>query len=148
MQTLCKGHTYTNQRPGQYLTYSHTRITWAVATTDSCFALIGPHEHGKAVGLINERFSKTLYCRGECKAVYRAPATHNTFGSCWLGTAQQFYHDIRGEGRSRVTSKLKQWAHIHQHPAWQLPHACAQPHYAGSGSHGQLFRPYWGSSVS
>ena len=60
MQTLCKGHTHTNQRPGQYLTYVHTRITWAVATTDSCFALIGPHEHGKAVGLINERFSKTL----------------------------------------------------------------------------------------
>ena len=97
----------------------------------------------KAVWLTNERFSKTLYCRGECKAVYQAPATHNTFGSCWLGTAQQFYHDMRRGGGSRVTSKLKQkWAHIHQHPAWQLPHACAQPHYAGSGSHGQLFRPY------
>ena len=30
------------------------------------------------------------------------------------GTAQQFYHDMRGEGGSRVTSKLKQGAHIHQ----------------------------------
>ena len=148
MQTLRKGHTYTNPRPDQYLTHAHSRITWEVAATDSCFALIGRDEHGKAVGLINERFSKTLYCRGECKAVYQAPATHNTFGSCWLGTAQQFYHDMRGEGGSRVTSKLKQWAHIHQHLGWQVPHACAQPHYAGSGCHGQLFRPYWGSSVS
>ena len=109
---------------------------------------IGSHEHGKAVGLISERFSKTLYRLGECKAVYQAPAPHNTKRSCWLGNAKQFYHDMRGEGGSRVTSKLRQWAHIHQHPAWQLPHACAQPHYAGSGSHGQLFRPYWGSSVS
>ena len=60
MQTLRKGYTYTNQRPGQYLTYAHSRITWAVAATDSFFSLIGRDEHGKAVGLINERFSKTL----------------------------------------------------------------------------------------
>ena len=44
-------------------------------------------------------------------------------------------------GRSRVTSKLKQGAHIHQPTTWPLPHACAQPYHAGSGSHGQLFRP-------
>ena len=47
------------------------------------------------------------YCRGECKAVYQAPAPHNTCGSCWLETAQQFYHDMRGEDGSRVTSKLR-----------------------------------------
>ena len=72
--------------------------------------------------------------------VCQAPTPHNTCGSCWLGTAQQFYHDMRGEGGSRVTSKLKQGAHIHQPTASPLPHA-------GSGSHGQLFRPYWRSSA-
>ena len=35
---------------------------------------------------------------------------------------------MRGEGGSRVTSKLKQGAHIHQPAAWQLPHTCAQPY--------------------
>ena len=54
---------------------------------------------------------------------------------------------MREEGGSRVTSKLKQGAHIQQPTAWPLPHACAQPHHAGSGSHGRLLRPYWGSSV-
>ena len=47
----------------------------------------------------------------------------------------------------RVTSKLKQGAHIHQPTAWPLPHACAQPYHAGSGSQGQLFSPYRGSSA-
>ena len=41
----------------------------------------------------------------------------------------------------------KQGAHKHQPTARPLPHACAQPYHAGSGSHGQLFRPYWGSSA-
>ena len=35
---------------------------------------------------------------------------------------------MRVEGGSRVTSKLKQGAHIHQPTAWQLRHACAQPY--------------------
>ena len=35
---------------------------------------------------------------------------------------------MRGKGRSRVTSKLKQGPHIHQTTAWQLDHACAQPY--------------------
>ena len=54
---------------------------------------------------------------------------------------------MRGEGGSRFTSKLKQRAHIHQPTAWPLLHSCAQPYHAGSGSHGQLFCPYWGSSA-
>ena len=91
--------------------------------------------------------SKTPYCRGECKAVYQAPAPHNTCGSCCLGTAQQFYQDMHGERKSRVTSKIKQGAHIHQPTAWPLPHACAQPYHADSGRHLQLFRSYWGSSA-
>ena len=28
--------------------------------------------------------------------------------------------------------------------AGPVPHTCAQPYHAGSGSHKQLFRPYWG----
>ena len=67
--------------------------------------------------------------------------------SCWLGTAQQFYHDMGGEGGSRVTSKLKQGAHMHQPTVWSSPNACAQPDHEGSDSHGQLFRPYLGSSA-
>ena len=30
---------------------------------------------------------------------------------------------------------------------WPVPYACPQPYHPGSGSHGQLFRPYWGSSA-
>ena len=55
------------------------------------------NERGKS------RVSKTLYCRGECKALLWAPAPHNTCGSCWLGTARHFSHDMRGEGWSGVT---------------------------------------------
>ena len=45
-----KGHTYTNSRPGQYLTRAHSHITRAVAAMDSCFAFIGAHQHDIAVG--------------------------------------------------------------------------------------------------
>ena len=34
--------------------------------------------------------------------VLSVPAPHNTCGSCWQGTARQFSHDMRGEGRSWV----------------------------------------------
>ena len=64
--------------------------------------------------------------------------------SSTLGTAQQFYRDMRGEGGSRVTSTLKQGANMHQPTAWPLSHACAQPYDAGSGSHGQLFFEHFG----
>ena len=42
---------------------------------------------------------------------------------------------------------LKQGVHIHQPKAWSVPYACTQPYQPGSGSHGQLFRPYWSSST-
>ena len=87
-----------------------------MATTDSFFALIGSHQRGTAVGLMNweNPCLKNPYCGGECKGVYQAPALQDTSGSCWLGTTQQFHHDMRGEGGSRITSKSKQGAHIHQ----------------------------------
>ena len=40
-------------------------------------------------------------------------------------------------------TNLKQGAHIHQPTALPVPHTSAQPYHSGSGSHGQLFRPYW-----
>ena len=36
-------------RYGQYLTHTHNHITRAVAAMDSCFALVGAHQHGIAV---------------------------------------------------------------------------------------------------
>ena len=35
---------------GQYRTHAHNHITRAVAAMDSCFALVGAHQHGIAVG--------------------------------------------------------------------------------------------------
>ena len=45
------------------------------------------------------------------------------------------------------SANLEQLANTHQPTAWPVPHACAQPRHAGSGSHGQLSRPNWGSSA-
>ena len=44
---------YTNPRPGQYLSHAHSHFTRAMAATDTCFALIGAHQRGKVVGLMN-----------------------------------------------------------------------------------------------
>ena len=46
-----------------------------------------------------------------------------------------------------VKTNLKQGAHIHQSQAWPVPHACAQSYHPGSGSLGQLLRPYFRSSA-
>ena len=45
-----KGYTYTNPRPGHYLTHAHSHITGAVAAMDRRFALTGAHKQGLAVG--------------------------------------------------------------------------------------------------
>ena len=105
-----------------------------------CFVLVGAHQCCQAGGLPN------LLLRRVQSSISSASSTQ-TCGSCWLGTTQQFYHDVCGEGGSQVTSKLKQEAHIDQPTSWPLSHICAQPYHVGSGSHGQLFRPYWGSPV-
>ena len=142
MQTWSKGHTYTNPRPGQYLTHAHSHITRQVAATDNCFALIGAHWHDKAVALMNgenQRLKNPLLPRWVQSCLSSTSSTRHMF---WLGTAQQFYHDMRGEGGSRVTSKLKQSAHMHQSTAWPLPHACAQSYHADSGSYEQLFHQH------
>ena len=38
---------------GQCFTHAHSHITWAGAAMDSCFALIGAHQHGIAVRSMN-----------------------------------------------------------------------------------------------
>lgn len=90
-----QGATYTNPRPGQYLMHTHSHIKREVAATYSCLALIGAHQRDKAVRLMSGGHPrlKNPYRRGEGKAVYPGPASHNTRGTCWMGTAQQFYHD-------------------------------------------------------
>ena len=40
----------------------------------------------------------------------------------------------------------KRKGHTFTNP-WPVSLTCAQPYHPGSGSHGQLFRPYWGSSA-
>ena len=37
----------------QYLTHAHNHITRAVAAMDSCFALVGAHQHGITVGSLS-----------------------------------------------------------------------------------------------
>ena len=51
--------------------HAHSYITCVVAVMDSCFALIGAHQHGIAVGSKNGRIlvSETLYCRGSSQCV-------------------------------------------------------------------------------
>ena len=46
---------YQYQYQYQYLTHAHSHITraCAVAAMDSCFALIGAHQHGIAVGFVS-----------------------------------------------------------------------------------------------
>ena len=119
---------YTNPRPGQYLTQTHSHFTRAVAATDSCFALIGAHQRAKAVGLKNGE--------NPCLKNLLLPRRVQSSQSSWLGAAQRFYCNMRGEGGSRVTNTLTKGANIHQPTAWTLSHACAEPYHAGSGSHG------------
>ena len=50
-------------RYGQYLTHAHNHITPAVAAMDSCFALVGAHQHGIAVGSMRGGFKDPLLPR-------------------------------------------------------------------------------------
>ena len=43
-------------RCGQYLTHAHNHITRVVAAMDSCFALVGAHQHGIAVGSMDQDY--------------------------------------------------------------------------------------------
>ena len=89
------------------------------------------------------RISKTPHC---WKAIYQAPAPHNTCGSCWLGTAQQFHHDMRGEGGSQITSKSKQGhTYTNPRPRHYLTHVHSR--IMRAGNNGQRFHQYWGSTA-
>ena len=66
----------------------------------SCFALIGAHRHRIAVGSMNgenPRLKCPLLLRlVQSTTLSASSAPHNTYGICWLGTARQFSHDLRG----------------------------------------------------
>ena len=47
---LCTQAHVPTLRYGRYRTHAHNHITPAVAAMDSCLALIGAHQHGKALG--------------------------------------------------------------------------------------------------
>ena len=61
-----RGTHTTNPRPGQYLTHAHIHIT-RVAAMGSCFALIGAHQHGIAVG--------PLYGKSRLQRLFSAEAS-------------------------------------------------------------------------
>ena len=64
---LCTQAHIPTPRYGQYLRHAHNHITPAVAAMDSCFALIGAHQHGIAVGSMGggkTRASKTFWAQG------------------------------------------------------------------------------------
>ena len=97
-------HTYTNPRPnprpGQYLAHAHSHITRAVAAMGSCFALIGPHQHGIAAQSMNgenPRVSKTLYCRGECKHSFMRRLRTEIFSVHCLGGYAMLMSPNKGE---------------------------------------------------
>ena len=85
-----------------------------MAATDSCFAPIAAHQRGKAVGLMNgenPRLKKPLTAEVTAKqSIKRQLHTTHMGAVCWEPYSMQFYRDMRGEGGSRVTSKLKKGA--------------------------------------
>ena len=94
------------------------------------------------------RISKPPYCWGECKAVYQVPAPHSTRGAVRWEPHGSSTTTCAGKADHKLPVKLIKARGTHTQPkGWPLPHACTQPYHAGSGSHGQLFRPYWSSSA-
>ena len=43
--------------------------------------------------------------------------------------------------------QIMHWSTLTNSSVWPIPYACVQPYHSGSGSHRQLFCPYWGSSA-
>ena len=87
-------HTYTNPRPDHYLTHAHRHITRAVAHEQ----LFRPYWGSSAWHSRRSVTGQKPYIK-EWRVLY-LPAPHNTCGSCWLGTARQFSHDMRRQGGS------------------------------------------------
>ena len=85
---------------GQYLMHVHNHITPALAAVDSCFALIGANQHGKALdntGRENLHIKDLLLP----KRVQSTPLSNS-----WLGTAKakQLSHSMHMEmGSEKLT---------------------------------------------
>ena len=73
---------------GQYRTHAHNHITRAVAAMDSCFALVGAHQHGIAVGLRSgskPAHRNPLLPRRVHSTPLSASSTVGKWYSCWYG---------------------------------------------------------------
>ena len=44
-------------------------------------------------------------------------------------------------------TNYQHWSTRTNSAVWQVPYACVQTKHPSSGSYGQLFLPYWGSSA-
>ena len=94
-----KGHSYTNPRPSHYLTHAHSHITQAGSHRQRFRSYWGStawHGHRSVTG---ETCVKRPF-PAEVSPLSASSTPH--MWSCWLGTAQQLYHNMSGEGRSRV----------------------------------------------
>ena len=88
-------HTYTNPRPGLYLTQAHKHITRAVTAIDSCFDVIRAHQHGIAIKPYPSKVSKERSTK-------------------WIELILQgiFHciHELRTYSFTEVGEKEKQWS--------------------------------------
>ena len=80
------------------------------------------------------------YCQGTKILPIRA--------RCWI-CSEMSWNTVIDERQIELnclhsSANLKQGAHIQQPTAGPVLHACVQPYRAVSGSHRQLFHPYWG----
>ena len=68
------------------------------------------------------------------KPTYREKVTMSLDIKCYIQGQRKWY-------------QIMHWSTRTNSSVWPIPYACVQPYHSGSGSHRQLFCPYWGSSA-
>ena len=127
----------------------HSHITRAVTATYSCFALIGYHQHGKAVGLMNgkeenPRLKNLVLPRCVQSSLSSASSTQHVGAVGWephssstTTCAMKVDHELPVKARG---------THTRTH-GLAITSRMRTAISRGSVRLGQLFRPYWGSSA-
>ena len=95
-----KGHTYTNPRPRYYLTHVHSHIMRAGKHGQRFHPYWGSTAWHGHWSVTRETCAKKPF-PAEVSPL-SASSTQHTWELLAQGTAPQLYHDMRGEGRSRV----------------------------------------------
>ena len=95
-----KGHTYTNPRPRYYLTHVHSHIMRAGNHGQQFHPYWGSTAWYGHWSVTRETCAKKPF-PAEVSPL-SASSTQHTWELLAQGTALQLYHDMRGEGRSRV----------------------------------------------